>query len=496
MIKNSSKGSICREHFSEEQLIANDDGGCCQHFDDPFAAICGWVPPLFVNRGDAICSGFIGYFQNRENMKKMGMGGFERLASQECIIRNIFSTRKIEPAHLLASAKLNINSSDPLTNLNETTHFDNGDEDREVVIRQASKEEDFGDKRGMEAFAHERKSVFDAYGPSHITDIDWKNPDHRRCVMASLVQGVRIIERDRQNGRIGPQALAPPWYESFHFKLHEKIYDTKARCMFGAIYQHKSPASSSIPKYVIAFRGTLQKRKTVIRDWLIDIEVILNKLHKEKRFQQALLIIKKMVASAGAANVWLAGYSLGAAIALLAGKEMAKMNDQPHLLETYLFNPPFVSLSLERMKHQELKPWINMSRAFFRGTIAATKSAVVKLITDDDGGFDDPFAAISRWVPHLFVNKGDIICSGFIGYFQTREYMKQIGMGAFEKLASQESIIRNLCSTRKIEPAHLLASAELSINSSDPLTNLKSDHSLRQWWAPNLICEAKIYRYE
>ncbi|KAI4334825.1 hypothetical protein L6164_013534 [Bauhinia variegata] len=353
----------------------------------------------------------------------------------------------------------------------------------------------------MEESKPKRKSVFGAYGPSHITDIDWESPDHRRCVMASLVQGTKIIERDRQKGRLGPRALAPPWYESFHFQLYREIYDPDARCIFGAIYQHKYPTSNSIPKYVIAFRGTLPKRETAVRDWLTDIQVILNNLQKTPRFQQAVEIIKEMIAVAGAANVWLAGYSLGAAIALLAGKEMAKMSDQPHLLETYLFNPPFVSLSLEWIEDQELKQGINMARTFLRGVIATTKSVVVNLMPNDDENgcsrqFDDPFAAISGWVPHLFVNKGDIICSGFIGYFQNRENMKQLGMGGFEKLASQECIIRNVFSTRKIEPAHLLAAAKLNINASDPLTNLKSDHSLQQWWTANLICEAKIYRHE
>ncbi|KAI4334828.1 hypothetical protein L6164_013537 [Bauhinia variegata] len=344
-----------------------------------------------------------------------------------------------------------------------------------------------------------RKSVFGDFGPHHLTDIDWQNPNHRRCVMASLVQGTKILERDRQKGRLGPRALAPPWYEFFHFELFKEIFDRDARCIFGAVYQYKYPTSNLIPKYVIAFRGTLPKRETAMRDWLIDIEVILNNLHKQKRFQQAVEIIKEMVASAGAANVWLAGYSLGAAITLLAAKEMAKMSDQPHL-ETYLFNPPFISLSLEWMENQELKRGINVTRTFLRGAIAVAKSAVVGLMADDDGGgssrqFDNPFAAISGWVPHLFVNRGDIICSGYIGYFENREEMKKKGMGRLEMLASRESIIRNFFSNQKIEPAHLLASAVLHVNSRQS-TNLKSDHSHRQWWDPLLTIESKVYRHE
>ena len=44
------------------------------------------------------------------------------------------------------------------------------------------------------------------------------------------------------------------------------------------------------------------------------------------------------------AGVWLAGHSLGAAMALLAGKEIAKKTtNTSKRIEAYLFNPPFCS---------------------------------------------------------------------------------------------------------------------------------------------------------
>ncbi|KAF9609463.1 hypothetical protein IFM89_016462 [Coptis chinensis] len=36
----------------------------------------------------------------------------------------------------------------------------------------------------------------------------WENAHHRRSVAASLVQGVYVLERDRQENRQGPHALA------------------------------------------------------------------------------------------------------------------------------------------------------------------------------------------------------------------------------------------------------------------------------------------------
>ncbi|MFS7981678.1 hypothetical protein Hanom_Chr10g00953801 [Helianthus anomalus] len=51
------------------------------------------------------------------------------------------------------------------------------------------------------------------------------NPDHRRSVAACLVQGVYILERDRQENRQALEALAPPWWKwnFFQFDLHSQL---------------------------------------------------------------------------------------------------------------------------------------------------------------------------------------------------------------------------------------------------------------------------------
>ncbi|GLT75148.1 hypothetical protein SLA2020_468950 [Shorea laevis] len=54
------------------------------------------------------------------------------------------------------------------------------------------------------------RDIFSHSGPLHLTNIDWKNFHHRRSIAASLVQGVRVLEFDRQQNRQGQQAHAPP----------------------------------------------------------------------------------------------------------------------------------------------------------------------------------------------------------------------------------------------------------------------------------------------
>ncbi|CAH1451563.1 unnamed protein product [Lactuca virosa] len=178
--------------------------------------------------------------------------------------------------------------------------------------------------------------VFELSGPLHLTTIDWTNPDHRRSVASCLVQGVYIIERDRQENRQPP--LAPPWWQFFNFDLHSQLIDDADSCIFGAIYKLKNPISESTRSYIIAFRGTLTKGNSFLRDLDLDIHIIKNGLHETSRFEIAMQAVKNLVSGqTSKSNIWLTGHSLGSAMALLAGKKMAKSGI---LLDSYLFNPP------------------------------------------------------------------------------------------------------------------------------------------------------------
>jgi hypothetical protein len=54
--------------------------------------------------------------------------------------------------------------------------------------------------------------------------------------MASLVQDMYILERDRQCSRQGPNAHASAWWRFFHFELRQVLIDAVDSSIFGAVY--------------------------------------------------------------------------------------------------------------------------------------------------------------------------------------------------------------------------------------------------------------------
>ncbi|XP_074284052.1 GDSL esterase/lipase At4g10955-like [Silene latifolia] len=122
-------------------------------------------------------------------------------------------------------------------------------------------------------------------------------PNQKRSITASLIQGVYVSERDHQQNRVDHNALALIWWKIFDFELIQLLVDNDVEStIFGAIFEYKPrdnrnenddiPPQNRPPKYVIAFRD--------------------------------------IVAQVSPENVWLTGHSLGAAIALQIGKTMAR----------------------------------------------------------------------------------------------------------------------------------------------------------------------------
>ncbi|KAK1367211.1 Fungal lipase-like domain containing protein [Heracleum sosnowskyi] len=335
---------------------------------------------------------------------------------------------------------------------------------------------------------------FDLSGPSHITTIDWKNVEHQRSIAASLVQGVYILERDRHEKREGSQALAPPWWEFFHFKLYRQLVDDSNSSIFGAIYevdftkQDHSISVHEMPHYVIAFRGTIRKGDAFQQDLQLDFQVIRNGLHQTSRFEIAIQAVRSLVATFGNSNIWLAGHSLGSSMALLAGKKMAKTGV---FLEAFLFNPPFLSAPIERIKQKKVKHGIRFAGSVITAGLAFTVNAKQK------NRSEDPFIALSAWVPCLFVNPADHICSEYVGYFEHRKKMEEIGAGGIERLATQHSIgdlVMRAIGKESEEALHLIPSANLTVNLT-PSESFKKAHGIHQWWRTDLNLQSKLYRF-
>lgn len=314
-----------------------------------------------------------------------------------------------------------------------------------------------------------------------------------------MVQGVYILERDRQEKRQGCDALAPRWWEFCHFRLLRQLVDDVDSSIFGAVYEYKplllqgDHKSDGSPRYVIAFRGTLTKPDSLSRDIELDLHLIQNGLHRTSRFEIAMQVVRNMVATVGDSNLWLAGHSLGSAMAMLAGKTLARTSI---FLKSYLFNPPFFSPPIERIKDKNLKHGLRFAGSVITAGLAFALKARSNTNNNQRNPSEEPFFAIAAWVPFLFVNPSDHIGSEYIGYFQHREKMEDIGAGSIERLATQNSIGGLLLNAigRDTDPLHLIPSASLITNLS-PAQDFKQAHGIHQWWQPHLQLQSKIYKY-
>ncbi|KAG0449342.1 hypothetical protein HPP92_027382 [Vanilla planifolia] len=340
------------------------------------------------------------------------------------------------------------------------------------------------------------KDVFEISGPTYLTSLNWNSTHHQRSVAACLVQAVYILERDRQENLEGKEALAPAWWEAFHFELTRKLVDDADFSIFGAIFEYKPPVSilssslANAPRFVIAFRGTLNKAASVNRDLTLDLHLIQNALHQTSRFEIAMQAVRNLVSAVGSSNIWLSGHSLGSAVASLAGRNMAKMGI---FLNTFLFNPPFFSAPIERIKDKNVKQGIRIATSLVTAglSFALKSKQQVRSTTAED-----TFAILSSWIPNLFVNPSDHICSEYIGYFEHRRNMENMGVGIIEKLATQNSLgdlfLRSL--GKESEPIHLLPSANLTVNLS-PSPDFKQAHGIHQWWRADLHLQTKKFTY-
>ena len=101
----------------------------------------------------------------------------------------------------------------------------------------------------------------------------------------------------------------------------------------------------------------------------------------------------------GSNNVCIAGHSLGAGFALQVGKELAK---EGTYVEAHLFNPPSVSLAMSLKTIGE--------KAEFVWNRLKSMLPYIGEAQISNGGLKDASLGVAKWVPYLYVNKGDYIC--------------------------------------------------------------------------------------
>ncbi|KAJ9679851.1 hypothetical protein PVL29_021686 [Vitis rotundifolia] len=302
-----------------------------------------------------------------------------------------------------------------------------------------------------------------------LTDVDWKNNHHCRAVAAGLVQGVYKSERKRQESQ-GPKVQSSHWQHS-HFRQKIVLTDNKDSSIYGVVYEFKHtnsiPLPECAPKFVIAFRGTFLKSGSAEQDVNLIIKLLTAELPKDNsRCKPALDAVKEVVKEDETAIIWLAGHSLGSAIAMLVGKSMAQKGKY---LETFLFNPPFLRSFLSR----------NINSPRLENVICSTKKVIRSGISFVGGDHlwekrHGQFNALSHWIPNLFVNKDDPLCSGYIDHFKNRKIEAEI--------RSIRSAFTAAFGKDRELPIHLLPQAYLTISENSSSCNFFEAHGIKQWW--------------
>lgn len=300
----------------------------------------------------------------------------------------------------------------------------------------------------------------------------------------------------------GTQDPPLPCLDNFNFKVIDRLIEENDKSIFGAIFEYKGESLPNIPlpQFVIAFRGTKLDSQTWLEDIKLDAKCLVNTTHNSSRLQHAINYVREMVTSrASGASVWLAGHSLGAAIALLAGKQMAK---EGHFLGTHLFNPPFCSDFIASLIKNES---VNFGIQLTKNVVKLTASRFGKDHQHQEAQANGAFDALSNWVPHIFVHPDDLICSAYIHYFQNRKKMLEIGFGKVEKVAAMKTMRMVLGMDSSSEAMHLLPSAILTINKVEfhqdihGLCGFNKEkefaHQLQQWWSPDSSSQSWEYRY-
>lgn len=345
----------------------------------------------------------------------------------------------------------------------------------------------------------------DGTSPTKTIEIDWDNEEHRRCITACLVKGTYVLESDRTNGRQEPaNALAPAWWESFHFgRLPFRVLECECECalckigrhivagrsqgfIYGAIFEYVPPDGSrrhpSAPSYIVAFRGTMRRDATTLGDMRLDLRILLNAHHSCGRFSHAREEVRNFLDSvreatppgAGSPAVWLAGHSLGASIALDVGRDIMANNRKLNL-PTFLFNPPQVSPAA--VINDNL-PMAGVAKRGLHTSSYILKHGLGKVLKPHKKNMEEQFEQLSPWVPNLYVHQRDLICKGFIDYFEQRERVRE----RFPRVAASGTTLsyRDMCRSvlfgTQNERPHLLPSAMLWKNQSEG----SDPHELRQ----------------
>lgn len=242
-------------------------------------------------------------------------------------------------------------------------------------------------------------------------------------VIACFIQGVYLLELDRQDKRDERTGLAPQWWRHFMYRLSQTLIDERDGSIYGAVLEWDRRAllagyapfrPAGAPAAVVALRGTLLSGATFRRDVVDDLRFLAwDSLKGSVRFAGALAALRSAAHRHGARNVCVGGHSLGAGFALQVGKALAK---EGVLVECHVFNPPSVSLatSLRGFAETAGEVWgrVRAWLPYAGGSAAAATQAAAEADASGEAAKAVTLerAGTAKWLPHLYINTNDYIC--------------------------------------------------------------------------------------
>lgn len=319
-----------------------------------------------------------------------------------------------------------------------------------------------------------------------LINSSWKDPNHKRTVIACFIQAVYLLEIDKQENRTEESALAPKWWIPFKYKLTQTLIDERDGSIYGAVLEWDRAAAmadlvlirpSGAPKAILALRGTLLKSSTIRRDIEDDLRFLAwESLKGSVRFKGALEALRSVAGSYGSSNVCIAGHSLGAGFALQVGKALAK---EGIYVDTHLFNPPSVSLamSVRNIGEKAIFAWNRFKSMLPSSSVTQTSDEGQKITSP--AGFknwvlhfygDKTSSELKKWVPHLYVNNSDYICCYYTD-----------PAGTVENNANKENS----------GPINGQVAAKLFVMSKGKQKFLEA-HGLQQWWSDDLELQMSL----
>ncbi|GLJ56953.1 hypothetical protein SUGI_1381010 [Cryptomeria japonica] len=300
------------------------------------------------------------------------------------------------------------------------------------------------------------KNGIDVTEFAHFANPDWEDPVHRRCIAASLVNVVYLLETNENQANELCCLL--------QFEVKETVIDDNDNSIYGVVFQWHGTTNAGPggpPSKVVAFRGTLLRPKNISHDLVEDMKVAIRHYDSISRVEKGLQYLRKSLHNNGYNNIWLAGHSLGAAIAL--GTAMNLMKEERHNLEAHLFNPPFICPTVPQLKVFEMGGNFSVLRDNQRSLELYAK-----------------FVGISDWVPNIYVNQKDPICQTYVHYF---EVLMGIYRHKSHLLYESMKYLFSFDLVKKKSPWHLVPSATVIVATKHFFHN---HHTIRQWWLKDL----------